>query len=106
MRVAEQIKAKLQADLSPEFLEIVDESHMHSGPPDAESHFKATIVAGAFDNVRKVARHQKVYQILKSEMDGSVHALALHTYTPEEWKQRNQASPDSPDCRGGSQLEA
>ena len=30
-----------------------------------------------------------------------IHALALHTYTPDEWAQAGGA-PDSPTCRGGS----
>jgi len=30
-----------------------------------------------------------------------VHALALHTFTPEEWAASGQV-PDSPDCRGGT----
>jgi BolA protein len=32
---------------------------------------------------------------------GPVHALALHTYTPEEWDATG-VSPASPDCRGGT----
>ena len=32
---------------------------------------------------------------------GPVHALALHTYTPDEWQRVGEA-PESPDCRGGT----
>jgi BolA protein len=32
---------------------------------------------------------------------GEFHALALHTYTPEEWAQIDTA-PASPTCAGGS----
>ena len=39
---------------------------------------------------------------LGKELSGSVHALALHLYTPGEWQTRHGAIPDSPDCRGGS----
>ncbi|MDF3935601.1 BolA/IbaG family iron-sulfur metabolism protein, partial [Pseudomonas citronellolis] len=45
-------------------------------------------------------RHQKVYATL-GELMGQFHALALHTYTPEEWAEQG-AAPDSPTCRGGS----
>jgi len=31
---------------------------------------------------------------------GKIHALALHTYTPDEWDNAGQV-PDSPRCRGG-----
>jgi len=32
---------------------------------------------------------------------GQFHALALHTYTPEEWAAQGSA-PESPTCLGGS----
>jgi hypothetical protein len=34
-------------------------------------------------------------------LQSGVHALALHTYLPVEWK-KQQAVPNSPDCLGGS----
>ena len=55
----------------------------------------------AFAGVRPVARHQRVYAVTQTEMATGLHALALHTYTPEEWAATGQA-PDSPACRGGS----
>jgi BolA protein len=73
---------------------------MHSGPA-TDSHFKVTLVSSAFDGVRTVARHQKVYGILSDELAGPVHALSLHLHTPEEW-QTDSTIPDSPACMGGS----
>lgn len=99
--VQSQIQQKLTLELQPELLEVVNESHMHSVPPNSETHFKVTLVADAFSNQRKVARHQRVYQVLADELAGPVHALALHTYTPEEWR-ANGAAPQSPQCLGGS----
>ncbi len=52
--------------------------------------------------MRKVARHQRMYQILADELAGPVHALALHTYSPAEWQQRQGETPASPNCLGGS----
>ena len=66
------------------------------------SHFKLTVVSDEFQDVALVKRHQLVYKILKEELQGGVHALAMHLYAPTEWSDRNQAAPDSPDCRGGS----
>ncbi len=91
----EQIKAALQA-LEPVFLEVTDESHMHSR--GQETHYKAVIVSPVFDGLSKVRRQQAVYGALKDCMP---YALAQHTYTPEEWTQSGQA-PDSPNCMGGS----
>ncbi|HBX57364.1 BolA family protein [Pseudomonas sp. UBA2684] len=93
--------AQLQAvfaGLEPQHLEVLDESHMHSR--GLETHYKAVIVSPQFAGLNAVKRHQKVYACL-GELMGQLHALALHTYTPEEWAQQG-AAPDSPTCKGGS----
>ncbi|QMV65415.1 BolA family protein [Pseudomonas berkeleyensis] len=85
-------------DLQPEHLDVLDESHMHSR--GLETHYKAVIVSPAFSGLNAVKRHQKVYATV-GELMGQIHALALHTYTPEEWAAQGVA-PDSPTCHGGS----
>lgn len=99
--VKKTITQKLTEGLSPSVLEVENESHQHNVPAGSESHFKVMAVASAFDGARAVQRHQKVYGLLKEELAGSVHALALHLYTPEEWS-KSQAAPTSPPCLGGS----
>lgn len=96
------IEQKLEQAFAPVFLEVLNESHMHSVPENSETHFKVTLVSDVFADVRKVQRHQKIYALLANELQGPVHALALHLYTPEEWAARQQQSPDSPNCLGGS----
>ncbi|MFV9656940.1 BolA family protein [Pseudomonas sp. NY15366] len=85
------------AALQPEHLEVLDESHMHSR--GLETHYKAVIVSPAFAGLNAVKRHQKVYATV-GELMGRIHALALHTYTPQEWAEQG-AAPASPTCRGG-----
>lgn len=85
------------AALQPEHLEVLDESHMHSR--GLETHYKAVIVSPLFAGLNAVKRHQKVYATV-GELMGQIHALALHTYTPEEWAAQGVA-PASPTCRGG-----
>jgi len=85
------------AALQPEYLDVLDESHMHSR--GLETHYKAVIVSSAFAGLNSVKRHQKVYATV-GELMGQIHALALHTYTPEEWAAQGVA-PASPTCRGG-----
>ncbi|MFN2168246.1 MAG: BolA family protein [Anaerolineae bacterium] len=105
MLVQQEIEARLQGDLQPEHLEVANESHMHSVPPNSETHFRVVAVSEAFDGLRKVARHQRIYQLLEAQLQGPVHALALHLYTPAEWREREQQSPASPQCMGGSKGE-
>ncbi|WP_374442261.1 BolA family protein [Pseudomonas panipatensis] len=97
MSMRERIQTAL-AVLEPQHLEVLDESHMHSR--GLETHFKAVVVSPVFAGLNAVKRHQKVYASL-GELMGQFHALALHTYTPEEWAEQG-AAPDSPTCKGGS----
>jgi BolA protein len=94
-----QIENKVKDAFDVTFLQLENESHMHSGPAD-ESHFKLTLVAAEFDGVSKVKRHQAVYKVLSDEMP-KFHALALHTFSPAEWNARPDVV-DSPLCKGGS----
>ncbi len=103
MIVKRSIEKKIRAALDVDHLEVVNESHNHNVPPGSESHFKVTIVSSDFNQVGKVARHQRVYGLLADELAGAVHALALHTYTDEEWQKAN-SSPTSPECLGGSRV--
>lgn len=59
-------------------------------------HFEARVVAAAFEGVAMVDQHQAVYGPLRDVLDsGALHALALKTYTPEQWK-RQQSRPRNP----------
>ena len=49
-------------------------------------HWFATIVSGAFDGLRPIARHQRVYATLGERLQNDeVHALSMKTLTPAEW---------------------
>ena len=100
MNTQEIITKKLQS-LSPEHLEVVNESHMHNVPEGSESHFKVTIVSAIFKDKMLLARHRLVNKALEEELAGGIHALALHTMTMEEWFEKGNA-PESPPCLGGS----
>lgn len=95
-----QIKTKLEAAFKPIELQVINESHMHNVPANSDTHFKVVLVADSFEGLRPVQRHQAVYRELSAELEGEVHALALHLYTDAEWRRRAIA-PDSPKCLGG-----
>ncbi len=46
-------------------------------------HYKATVIAESFRGKSRVQQHQIVYDALRAEMGGKLHALALATGTPE-----------------------
>ncbi len=95
------IHDKLDTALAPTVLQLVNESHMHSGPA-AESHFNLVIVSEAFAGKRLVQRQRLVYGALSDELAGGLHALTMKTLTPAEWAAAGGAVDNpSPPCGGG-----
>lgn len=105
MNVKEFITDTLNAELSPSVLQIEDESHQHNVADGAQSHFKVTIVSETFDSKRLIQRHRIINTLLAEALEGPVHALALHTFTPTEWQKRSGQVAQSPNCLGGSTLD-
>lgn len=46
-------------------------------------HYAAEVVAESFRGKSRVQQHQMVYDALKGNMGGALHALALQTSVPE-----------------------
>ncbi len=99
--VQDTLEHKLANRFDPAHLEVVNESGGHNVPAGSESHFKVVLVAAEFAGKRLLARHRLVNQAVADELAGPVHALAIHTYTPEEWRERFGEAPMSPPCFGG-----
>ena len=69
------------------------EKMMKQGIPDAVvtirdlagdgDHYAAEVVAESFRGLSRVKQHQLVYDALKGNMGGVLHALALQTSVPE-----------------------
>ena len=97
---------KLNDSLKPTHLEVSNESHMHNVPADSETHFRVVVVSDLFEGLALVKRHRAVNEVVAEELANRIHALALHTYTPEEYEARHGATPESPDCLGGSKSDA
>lgn len=51
-------------------------------------HFQALVISEAFQGKTMVEQHQMVYGALGDFMKEAIHALALKTFTPEQWKQQ------------------
>ena len=102
MTMQENIRSKIQQRLNPMHLEVTNESHMHNVPEGSESHFKVTVVSDSFTGEKLIARHRLVNKILADELKTQIHALALHTLTPDEWFKKGGRVPASPECLGGS----
>jgi BolA family transcriptional regulator, general stress-responsive regulator len=85
------IEATLREGLAALHVEVVDESHLHAGHAGAASgggHFRATVVSSRFAGLSRVSAQRLVYQTLGDLMRTEIHALALATFTPEQWAAR------------------
>jgi stress-induced morphogen len=61
--------------------------------PDAEvtirdlagdgDHYAATVISASFRGKSRVQQHQMVYEALREQMGGTLHALALQTGLPD-----------------------
>ena len=80
------ITEQLRKSLSPDALEIVDDSAAHAGHASAGGggHFNVRIVSNAFAGKSRIQRHRLVYQALSGLMNADIHALSIKAQTPDE----------------------
>lgn len=81
INIADQMTARLAAELSPTLLKIEDVSWQHAGHagarPGGQSHFNLEISAPELDGLSRVAAHRKINTILADYLAGPVHALQI-----------------------------
>lgn len=52
----------------------------------AGSNYDITVISPVFADMRPVKKQQTVYAALNGAIaDGSIHAVNIRTYTPQEW---------------------
>ncbi len=88
MSVRERIVEKLQSNLAPIHLDVLDQSSDHLGHagwrPGGETHFRVEIVTERFAGLDRLERHRLVHAALADELAGRVHALSIQARTPDE----------------------
>ncbi|MQT13987.1 BolA family protein [Segnochrobactrum spirostomi] len=73
---AHEIETLIKAALPDARIEIRD----LAGDGD---HYAAVVVSSAFKGKSRVQQHQMVYEALRGNMGGQLHALALQTSAPD-----------------------
>ena len=74
MATAEDIKGWIEENLSNSEVEISGDGR----------HFDAVIVCAGFAGKTRIQQHQMVYAALGDRMKDDIHALSMHTMTPED----------------------
>ena len=86
--VKDEIERRLTIDLSPDRLQIRDDSDQHAGHaghrPEGETHFFVEVVSRQFVGQSRVARQRRVYAALADLMEQPIHALSISALTPDE----------------------
>ena len=79
MMPIEEVRGQLEKAFPDDRIEL-------SSPMQDDNHFQLLIVSERFTGKSMVEQHQLVYRALGDAMQEAIHALALRTYTPEQWQ--------------------
>jgi BolA family transcriptional regulator, general stress-responsive regulator len=82
-----QVKVKLTEAMSPSFINIIDESHLHIGHEGAKGggkHLNLEIISEEFTDKSAIERHRMIYVALGEIMGTDIHALSINAQTLEE----------------------
>ena len=88
MSTLQRIRDTLAQALSPDRLDVSDESAKHAGHmgaiPGKTTHVRVVVVADAFRGRSRVECHRIVNRLLAAEMEAGLHALAIEAKAPDE----------------------
>ncbi len=82
----ERIEQRL-AVLTPDSVELIDDSEKHAGHEGAKGgggHFELIIVSPQFEGKSTQARHRMIHAALGDMLQREIHALSIKAYTPDE----------------------
>ncbi|MEP1205755.1 MAG: BolA family protein [Rhizobiaceae bacterium] len=77
-----QLENKMRKAFNPQSLDIINESHLHSGHQpgfdgQGESHIRVRMVAAHFNGMSRVNIHRAINEICAEEIAAGLHALAI-----------------------------
>ncbi len=79
MITPEEIQQTLQSALKDSEVHVAD----LTGTRD---HYQVLVIAPQFEGTSLIEQHRMVYAPLQEKIGGDIHALAIKTLTPSEWK--------------------
>ena len=76
----DKVKEKINREINPESIMLIDNSHFHtkhkSFSPN-KFHLKIIIKSKKLKNMNKIKAHKEIFSILKEEMSNKIHALEI-----------------------------
>lgn len=83
-----ELETRLREVFAPLHLQVEDQSGRHKGHAGATGggHYDVVLVAAAFAGKSLIEQHRMVNEAVGDMFRGKVHALALRTFSPEQWE--------------------
>jgi BolA protein len=81
----------IERGLDATHVEVIDHSASHEGHPGAATgagHFEVVVVSDRFRGLSRLAMQRLVFEALGDLMQTEIHALSMHTLTPDQWRSR------------------
>ena len=78
--VLDSIKEKIKSELKPEYLSLIDNSHLHTRHKSFDPnkyHLKIVIKSVRLKEMQKIEAHRLIFSILGEEMKKTIHALEI-----------------------------
>ena len=88
----ERINDAIKRGLGADHVEVIDHSADHVGHAGAAAgggHFELLVVCDQFEGLSRVSAQRLVYTALGNLMTTDIHAVSMHTLTPEQWRARS-----------------
>lgn len=90
MQMEEKIKQAISEGLSPNRIQLINESHKHAGHSgddgSGQTHFKLMVVSDKFIGHNRMQRQRFVNGLLAEHFQQGLHAISMELYTAEEFK--------------------
>ena len=80
MNFFDKVKEKINREIKPENIILIDNSHLHKKHKSFDSnkfHLKVIIKSKKLKSMDKIAAHKKIYSVLKNEIHNKIHALEI-----------------------------
>jgi BolA protein len=86
--LAQLIASRLASALDPTHLDVINDSHLHSGhmgdDGTGESHWTVVVESAAFEGLSRVHRQRLINHALADLLATRIHALAIRARAPGE----------------------
>ena len=80
MNFFDEVKEKINKEINPENIILIDNSHLHSKHKSFvinKFHLKIIIKSKKLKSMSKIMAHKEIFSVLKDEMSNKIHALEI-----------------------------